>query len=89
MEAEDDHGADGDIDNDLGFESICAAPEVDDGEHGEETNNKIEGNMNDDITLIDMPIKENDAKGEGGDANEGIFFEVSSFQIARLAQYVS
>ena len=31
VEAEDDHGADGDIDNDLGFESICAAPEVDDG----------------------------------------------------------
>ena len=89
VETEDDHGADGDIDDDLGFESICAAPEVDDGEDGEETNNEIEGDVDDDITLIDMPIEEDEAQGEGGDANEEIFFEVRFFQITGLAQYVS
>ena len=41
VEAEDDHGADGDIDNDLVFEFVSAAPEVDDGKDGEETNDEI------------------------------------------------
>lgn len=79
MEAEDNHGADRDIDNDLRFESISATPKVDDGEDGEETHDEIEGDVNDDITLIDMPIKEDEAKGKGGDANEEIFFEVCFF----------
>ena len=79
MEAEDDHGTDGNVDDDFWFESISAAPEVDDGEDGEETNNEIEGDVNDDITLIDMPIKEDEAKGKGGDANEEVFFEVCFF----------
>ena len=43
---------------------------MDDGEDGKETNDEIEGDMNDDVTLIDMPIEEDKAKGEGGDANE-------------------
>ena len=64
METEYYHGADGDIDNDLGFESVCAAPEVDDGEDGEETNDEVEGDVNDDVTLIDMPIEEDEAQGE-------------------------
>ena len=45
--------------------------------------------MNEDVTLIDMPIEEDKAKGEGGDANEKVFFEVSFFQITGLAQLVS
>ena len=79
VETEDNHSADGDIDNDLGSESVCATPKVDDGEDGKETNDEIEGDMNEDVTLIDMPIKENEAQGEGGDANEEIFFEVGFF----------
>ena len=79
VEAEDHHGADGDIDDDLGFELVSAAPKVDDGEDWEETNNEIEGDVDDDITLIDMPIEEDEAKWEGGDANEEIFFEVGFF----------
>ena len=84
MEAEDDHGTNGDIDNDLGFELVSAAPEVDDGEDGEETHDEIEGDMNDDIILVDMPIEEHEAKGEGGDANEKVLFDVRFFQIAGL-----
>lgn len=41
VKTEDDHGANGDIDNDLGYESVCATPEVDDGEDGEETYDEI------------------------------------------------
>ena len=41
VETEDDHGTNGDIDNDLGFELVSAAPEVNDGEDGEETNDEI------------------------------------------------
>lgn len=52
---------------------------MDDGEDGEETNDEIESNVNDDVTLIDMPIKEDEAKSEGGDANEKVFFEASLF----------
>ena len=89
METEDDHGTSGDIDDDLGSESVYAAPEVDDGENGEETNDEIEGDVNDDMTLIDMPIEEDEDQSEGGYANEKIFFEVSFFQIIGLAQYVS
>lgn len=89
MEAEDDHSADGDIDNDLGSESVCATPKVDDGEDWEETNNEIEGDVDKDVALVDMPIEKDEAKGKGGDANEEIFFEVSSCQIAGLALYVS
>ena len=89
VETEDDHGTNGDIDNDLGFELVNAAPEVDDGEDGKETNDEIEGDVNEDVTLIDMPIKEDEAQSEGGDANEEIFFEVRFFQITGLAQYVS
>lgn len=62
---------------------------MDDSDDRKETHDEIECDMKDDIALIDMPIEEDKAKGEGGDANEEIFFEVSSFQIARLAQYVS
>ncbi len=62
VETEDNHGANGDIDDDLGFESVCAVPEVGDGEDGEETNDEIEGDMNEDVTLIDMPIEEDEAK---------------------------
>ena len=79
METEDDHGADGNVDNDLGFESVCATPEVDDGEDGKETNDEIEGDVNEDVTLIDMPIKEDEAQSEGGDANEEVFYEVCFF----------
>lgn len=64
MEAEYHHGADGDIDNELGFESVSAAPEVDDGEDGKETNDEIEGDVNEDITFIDMPIKEDVTYGQ-------------------------
>lgn len=64
MEAEDDHGTDGDIDNDLGFELISAAPKVDDGEDREETDDEIERDVNDDVTLINVPIEEDEAKGE-------------------------
>ena len=88
METEDDHGTDGDIDNDLGSNLVSAAPEVDDGDDREETNNEIEGDMNDDVTLINMPIKEDEAKGEGRDAKEKVLFEVRSFQIAGLAKYI-
>ena len=62
MEAEYHHGADGDIDDDFGFDLVSAAPKVDDGEDGEETNNEIKGDMSDDVTLIDMPIEEDEAK---------------------------
>ena len=86
VETEDGHGADGDVDDDLGFESVCATPKVDNGEDGEETNNEVEGDVNDCITLIDMPIEEDETKGEGGNANEEIFFEASLFQIAGLTQ---
>ena len=79
METEDDHSTDGYIDDDLRFELVCAAPEVDDGEDGEETHDEIEGDVNDDITLIDMPIKEDEAQSEGGDANEEVFYEVCFF----------
>ena len=89
METEDDHGADGDIDDDLGSESICAAPQVDDGEDGKETYDEVESDVNDDVALVDMPIEEDEAQGEGGDANEEIFFEVGFFQITRLVQYVT
>ena len=89
MKTEYDHGTNGDIDNDLGFELVNAAPEVDDGEDGEETHDEIEGDVIDDVTLMDMPIEEDEAKGESGYANEEIFFEVRFFQITGLAQYVS
>ena len=89
VEAEDDHRADGDIDNDSGSDLVSAAPKVYDGEDREETNDEIEGDVNEDVTLIDMPIKEDEAQSEGGDANEEIFFEVRFFQITGLAQYVS
>lgn len=84
MEAENDHGTDGDIDNDLGFELISAAPEVDDGDDREETNYEIEDEMNEDVTLIDMPKEKDEANGEGGDANDKVFFVVRFFQIAGL-----
>lgn len=84
VETEDGHGADGDIDDDLGFESVSAAPQVDDVEDGEETNNEVESDVNDCITLIDMPMEKNDAKDKGRNANEKIFFEVRFFQIAGL-----
>jgi hypothetical protein len=45
VETEDDHGADGDIKDDFGSEFVCAAPEVDNGKDGEETNNEIECDM--------------------------------------------
>ena len=64
VEAEDDHGTDGDIDNDLGYESVSAAPEVDDGKNGEETHDEVEDDVNEDITLIDMPIEKDEAKGK-------------------------
>ena len=63
METEDNHGADGDIDNNLGFNLVCAVPEVYDGEDRKETNNEIEGDVNEDVTFIDMPIEEDEAKG--------------------------
>lgn len=62
---------------------------MDDGKDGEITNGEVEDDVNDDIILIDMPIENDKAKGKGGDANEEIFFEVSSCQIAGLALYVS
>ena len=84
VEAEDDYRTDWDVDDDLGFEFVCAAPKVDDGEDREETNNEIEGDMNDDITLIDVPIKKYEAKGKSWDANEKGSFEVSFFHIVGL-----
>ena len=41
--------------------------------------------MDKDVALVDMPIEKDEAKGEGGDANEEIFFEVRFFQITGLA----
>ena len=41
VEPEDDHRADRDINDELGSESVCATPEVGDGEDGEETNDEI------------------------------------------------
>ena len=49
VETEDDHSTDGDVDDDLGSEFVCATPEVDDGEDGEETNDEIESNVNEEI----------------------------------------
>lgn len=85
VETEDDHGADGNIDNDLGYDLVSAAPEVDDGKDGKETNDEVEGDVNDDVTLIDMPIEKGETKDKCGDANEVVFFEVRSFQITGLA----
>ena len=85
VEAEDDHRADWDVDDDWGFVFVCTAPEVDDGEDREETDDEIEGDMSDEIILIDMPIEEDEAKSEGRNANEEIFFEVCFFQIAVVA----
>ena len=52
---------------------------MDDGEDREETNNEIEGDMNDDIILIDVPIKKDEAKGKSWDTNEKVLFEVRFF----------
>lgn len=84
VEAEDDHRADGDIDNDSGSGLVSAAPKVYDGEDREETNDEIEGDMNEDVTLMNVPIEEYEAKSEGGNANEEILFEVCFFQIVGL-----
>ena len=35
-----------------------------DGEEREDTNDEVEGDMNEDVTLIDMPIKKDEAKGK-------------------------
>ena len=59
---------------------------MDIGDDREETNNEVEGDVNDCITLIDMPIEEDETKGEGGNSNEEIFFEASLFQIVGLTQ---
>lgn len=88
METEDDHGTDGDIDNGSGSNLVSAAPEVDDGEDGKETNDEIEGDVNDDVTLIEMPKEKDEAKGESKDANDEVLFEVCFFQIAGLAKYI-
>jgi len=52
---------------------------VDDGEDRKETHDEIEGDVDKDVALVDMPIEEDEAKGKGGDANEEIFFEVCFF----------
>ena len=88
METENDHGADGDIDNNSESDLVSAAPEVDDGDDREETDDEIEGDVNDDVTFINVPIEEDEANGEGGDANEEVLFEVRFFQIAGLVQYI-
>ena len=45
--------------------------------------------MNEDIILINVPIEEDEAKSESGDASDGVFFEVCFFQIAGLVQQIS
>ena len=64
VETEDHHGTNGDVNNDLGSDLVSAAPKVDDGEDGEETNYEIERDVNDDVTLVDMPIEEDEAQGK-------------------------
>lgn len=89
MEAEDDHGADGDIDNDLGFESICTAPYMYDSNDRKETHDEIECDMNDDIALMNVPIEKDEANREGCYANNEVLFKARLFEIAVLADYIS
>ena len=42
--------------------------------------------MDDDVTLVDMPVKENEAYGERGDADDDIFSETCCFQITMMAK---
>ena len=62
---------------------------MDDSEDGEETYNEVKENMNDDVTFIDMPIKESEANGERDDADDDIFSKTCRFQITMMAKLIA
>lgn len=62
---------------------------MDDSEDGEETYNEVKENMDDDVTFIDMPIKESETNGERDDADDDIFSDTCRFQITMMTKLIA
>lgn len=88
MESEDEHRTDRDDRNETDLDAVETSAEVDNAKDGKEIDHVKEGNVQEESIFVDMPVEENDADEQRGDAYNKIFPEVEVFQIVGLTEEI-
>lgn len=88
MESKDEHRADRDDRNETDPDAVETLAEVDNAIDRKEIDHVKEGNMQDESIFVDMPVEENDADNQRGDAYEEVFPEVEALQIVGLTEEI-
>lgn len=88
MESEDQHCADGYDSDKRYFDAVETSAEVDDTIDGKEIDHIIEGDVQDEMVFVDMPVKKDDADEQGRETYKEIIPEVEVLLIVCMTEEI-